>query len=202
MYRIITIERQFASGGSEIGKRLSRELDMKLYDRNILVMAAAKLEIPPSYMENLEETGPGSILLNLSRTVLGGAGLKDKEGSLPLTERLFQTEKDILQNIIQTENCIIIGRAASFLLKDRPDCLRVFIHAGLESRRQRALEHEGCQESNVDSVLRKNDKRRQGFYEYHTAQKWGNPENFDLCLDSSRLGIERCIEIIKTAVNS
>lgn len=200
MYRIITIEREFASGGSEIGKRLARELNMKLYDRNILVMAAAKLEIPPSYMENLEETGPGSILFNLSRTVLGGPGRKD--GSLPLTERLFHAEKDILEDIVQTESCVIIGRAAGFLLKDRPDCLRVFVHAGLASRRQRALEHEGCQEANVDAVLRKNDKRRQTFYEYHTSEKWGSPENFDLCLDSSRLGIERCVEILKATVQS
>ena len=198
MYRIITIERQYASGGSEIGHKLANTLGMTLYDRNILSMAAARLDIPPSYMENLEETGPGSILLNLSRTALGGTNRGDDK--LPLAEKLFLMEKEIVTEIVGKEPCIIIGRAAGYLLKDYPDCLRVFIYAEQENRLQRAIEREGIQSNEAEAVLHKNDKRRKSFYEYHTSQTWGDPSCFDLSLNSSTLGIETCVHIIQTAV--
>lgn len=200
MYRIITIEREYASGGSEIGKRLAKELDCKLYDRNILVMAAARLEIPPAYMENLEETGPGSILFNLSRTVLGGSGRKEE--NTPLAERLFLAEKDIVEEIVQSDRCIIIGRAAGYLLREHEDCLRIFIHADRENRIKRAIEREGCKPEEAEAVLKKNDKRRRSFYEYHTSLTWGNREDFDLCLNSSRLGIEKCVSILRDAAQN
>ncbi|NLL78667.1 MAG: cytidylate kinase-like family protein [Clostridiales bacterium] len=200
MYRIITIEREYASGGSEIGKQLAKELNCTLYDRNILVMAAARLEIPPSYMENLEETGPGTILFNLSRTVLGGS--IRKEDNIPLAERLFLAEKEIVEEIVQKECCIIIGRAAGYLLKDHKDCLRIFIHADHDCRLKRAIEREGCAPADAEAVLKKNDKRRRSFYEYHTSLTWGNRADFDLCLNSSRLGIGKCVDIIREAVQT
>lgn len=199
MYHNITIERQYASGGNEIGKLLAQELGYRFYDRNILIKAAAELGIPPVYIENLEETGPGSIIFNLSQTALGGAASKKEESKLPLAQRLFLTEKRIVEQLVEEENCVIVGRAAGYILKERTDTLNVFIHADTAKRLERAVRREGVGEAEAEAVLKKNDRRRKGFYEYHTSRAWGSPESFDLCLDSGSLGISACVSILKTA---
>lgn len=197
MYRIVTIERQYASGGNEIGKRLAEELGYKLYDRNLLMEAAKNLGTPAIYIENLEETGSGGFLYNLSRTPLGGGGDKT---DLPLAEKLFAEEKRIIEKRAEEGNCVIVGRAAGYILKDREDCLRVFIHADREKRIKRAVEREGVGQSEVEAALKKNDKRRSGFYDSVTEWKWGSPEYFEICLDSGKLGTETCVKVLKSAV--
>lgn len=198
MYRIITIERSYASGGNEIGKRLAKELGYQLYDRNILLKAAKNLGTPPMYIENLEETSSGSFIFNLSKTHLGG---KANEKALPLAEQLFEEEKNIIQAAADEGGCVIIGRAAGYILKDREDCLRVFIHADEKKRIQRAIERENIKESEAEAVLRKFDKRRNGFYNSVTNWKWGDPRYFELCLDSGKLGMDLCVKLLKESVD-
>ena len=140
MYKIITMEREYASGGNEIGRRVAKKLGIELYDRNILIEAAKRLEIPAIYVEQLEETAPGSIIFNLSKTALGG-GHKDSS-NLPMAERLFLEEKKIIEEIVEKQDCVIVGRCASYILKDRPDCLKVFVHADKQYRLKRAIETE------------------------------------------------------------
>ena len=198
MYRIITIERSYASGGNEIGKRLAKELGYQLYDRNILLKAAKNLGTPPMYIENLEETSSGSFIFNLSKTHLGG---KENEKALPLAEQLFEEEKNIIQAAADEGGCVIIGRAAGYILKDREDCLRVFIHADEKKRVQRAIERENIKESEAEAVLKKFDKRRNGFYNSVTNWKWGDPRYFELCLDSGKLGMDLCVKLLKESVD-
>lgn len=196
MYRIITIERQFASGGNQIGRMLAKELGYELYDRNILTEAAKKLEIPPIYIENLEETSSGGFLFNLSKTPLGGIAGKD----LPMTEKLFLEEKNIIERIAQQGGCVIVGRAAGYILRERADCLRVFIHADKQVRIRRAVEQEGVKAQEAEAALKKNDKRRSGFYNSVTNWEWGNPEFFECCLNSGRLGIDLCTHLLAETV--
>lgn len=197
MYNIITIERQYASGGNETGKKLADELGYKLYDRNILMEAAKNLKIPAIHIENLEETSSGSFLFNLSKTPLGGnSGGKD----LPLTDKLFLEEKRIIEKLAEEGNCVIVGRAAGYILRDYDNCLRVFIHADKEKRIKRAVEREGIKESETEAALRKNDKRRSGFYNSVTEWEWGNPKFFELCLDSGKLGVNLCASLLAEAV--
>lgn len=198
MYRIITIERQYASGGNEIGKRLAKELGYKLYDRNLLMEAAKNLGTPAIYIENLEETSSGGFLFNLSKTALGGGDRK----SLPLAEKLYEEEKRIIEKQAEEGSCVIVGRAAGYILKDRTDCLRVFIHADREKRTARAIEREGVKASEAETVLKKNDKRRSGFYDSVTEWRWGNPAYFEVCLDSGKLGIEPCVSMLLEAVKN
>lgn len=197
MYRIITIERQFASGGNEIGKRLAAELGYKLYDRNLLMEAARNLGTPAIYIENLEETSSGSFLYNLSRTPLGGGS---DRGDLPLAEKLFEEEKRIIEKTATGGNCVIVGRAAGYILRDRADCLRVYIHSDKEKRIKRAIEREGIKPEEAEQILKKNDKRRSGFYESVTKWQWGSPEFFQICLDSGKLGIDLCTSILLETV--
>ena len=194
MYKFITMEREFASGGNEIGRRVAKKLGIALYDRNILVEAAKRLEISPVYIGDLEETAPGSIIFNLSKTAMGGS--KKDNPNLPMTEKLFLEEKKIIEEIVEKEECVIVGRCASFILKDRTNCLKVFIHADKDYRINRAVETEKIAQAEAKDFLRKSDKRRSSFYNTHTGWKWGDMSKFDLCLNSQSLGLDRCVDIL------
>ena len=197
MYNIITIERRYASGGNEIGKRLAQALGYKLYDHNILLEAAQRLDIPFFKIESLEESSSGNVLLNLSRTPLGGlSGNKD----LPLADKLFLEEKRIIEEAAEEGNCVIVGRASGYILREKENSLRVFIYADHDKRVQRAIEREGIQKAEAENALKKNDKRRSGFYQSVTDWEWGNPKYYELYMDSGKLGMELCIRLLAAAV--
>lgn len=200
MYQFITIERQYCSGGNEIGRRLAKALDYKLYDHNILVMAAQRLDISPVYISDLEETSPNSIIFNLAQTPLGGTMRYDN--NMPLVDRLFYEEKQLIEEATAKSPCVIVGRCAGYILKDRPECLKVFIHADTDWRIKRAETSEKLSRDDAIKTLKKTDKRRSGFYTTHSGCKWGDSANFDVCLNSSVLGIERCAEILAGIVKS
>ena len=196
MYRIITIERPYASGGSEIGKNLSEILGYKLYDRNLLTEAAKNLDIPQIHISNLDETSSGSFIFNLSRTAKGIAD----EKSLPMAEKLFAEEKRIIEKAADEGGCIFIGRAAGYILRDRKDCLHAFVHAEKNFRMQRAIERGGINPAEAEATIRKVDKRRKSFYDSITEWTWGDPKFFEVCLDSSKLGIELSTKLLAEAV--
>ena len=196
MYHIITIERPYASGGHEIGQKLAETLGYRLFDRNILTEAAKNLDMPPIFINNLDETSSGSFILNLSKTTKGNVN----ENYLPMAEKLFAEEKRIIEKAADEGGCVIVGRAAGYILRDRKDCLRVFVHADKEFRIQRAIEKEGLDRAGAENTIKKIDKRRKGFYDSVTEWKWGNPEFFEICLDSSKLGIELCTKLLAEAV--
>lgn len=194
MYKFITMEREFASGGNEIGRKVAKNLGIELYDRNILVETAKRLEISPFYLEDLEETAPGSIIFNLSKTAMGGS--KKDNPNLSMAEKLFLEEKKIIEEIVKKQDCVIVGRCGSFILKDRADCLKVFVRADKDFRIARAIETEKIAEAEVKDFLKKSDKRRSSFYNTHTGWKWGDMSKFDLCMDSQRLGLDACVDIL------
>lgn len=196
MYNIIAIEREFASGGNEIGEKLAKKLGYSFYNSNILLEAAKKLGIARTYIQDLEETAPGSVIYNLSATPLSGTNHKN---NLPLSEQLFLTEKEIIEEKAKNGKCVIIGRCASQMFADDPNCLSVFVRADDKFRLKRAVEHEKVDADKAEQVLKKTDKRRKGFFNTHTKKEWGDIENYDICLDSSALGIERCVEILAEA---
>lgn len=196
MYKIITIEREFCSGGNEIGRMLSKATGYPIYDRNILVEAAKHLEIPLRYIEDLEETNPGSIIFNLSNTALGGHSTK----KLPLAEQLFQEEQTIIESLAEKGSCIIVGRCGSEILKSHRDSLSIFVYADKAFRMERALKVERIPEKELRETLAKVDRRRSSFYTAYTALEWGDPHNFDLCLDSSALGLDHCVKMINSVI--
>lgn len=199
MYHIITIERSYGSGGNEIGKKLAAKLGYKLYDRNILIEAAQNLDIPPMYIENLEESSSGSLIFNLSKSY---SKVSANEKSLPMAEKLFAEEKRIIEKAAEEGGCVIVGRAAGYILKEREDCLRVFVHGDREKRIHRAMEKENMSQAEAEAAMKKFDKRRRGFYNSTTKWEWGNPEYFELCLDSGKLGIDMCVELLSGVVSA
>ena len=197
MYNIVTIERKYASGGNEIGKRLAKELGYKLYDRNILLEAAKNLKIPSFQIAGLDESSPGGVLFNLSKTSLGG-GSKE----LSMADKLFLEEERIIGEAADAGNCIIVGRAAGYILREREKSLRVFIHASDDKRLKRAMEKEGFNEAEAKNALKKNDKRRSGFYRSLTDWEWGNPKYYELYMDSGKLGMDLCVKLLAEAVKA
>ena len=196
MYHIITIERPYASGGSEIGQKLAEALGYKLFDWNILTEAAKSMGIPQIYLNSLDEVSSGSFIFNLSKTARGNTDKK----SLPMAEKLFAMEKRIIEKAADEGECVIVGRAAGYILRNRKDCLRVFLHADYESRIQRVIKKVGLTRAEAVNNIRKIDKHRKSFYDSVTEWKWGNLEFFDVCLASDKLGIEYCIKLLTEAV--
>lgn len=196
MYNIITIERPYASGGSEIGQKLSEVLGYKLYDRNLLTEAAKNLDIPQIHISNLDETSSGSFIFNLSKTAKGTAN----EKYLPMAEKLFAEEKRIIEKAADEGECIFIGRAAGYILRDRKDCLHAFVHADKKFRMQRAIERGGIDPADAENTIKKVDKRRKSFYDSITEWRWGDPKFFEICLDSSKLGVDLCTKLLAETV--
>ena len=186
-YHIITIEREYASGGSEIGTRVGLQLDIPCYGKEVLERAAEKMNTVPERLVQLEETTSNSLLYSLgmaNRIALGERDGLSEEGALYVTEE-----------------SVIVGRCAGWILRDRKDVLRVFIHADKEFRRKRARTCYGIEEAKVDNVLKRFDRRRANFYSANTCMHWDDKKGYHLVLDSSQLGIPACVDLIcRTAV--
>lgn len=200
MYHILAMEREFATGGNEIGRRISKELGIPLYDRNILIEAAKHLDLQPKNVEDLEETAPGSIIFNLSQKIGGNLNSSSKSplsaSNLPLSVKLFMEEKRIIESKVAEGDCVIIGRCASDIFRDRDDCLKVFIYANNDFRLKRTIETEKVPKEDASARIKKMDKKRRDFFHTHTSKDWSDPKNYDICLDSGVLGIDKCVEIL------
>ncbi|MDY5122155.1 MAG: cytidylate kinase-like family protein [Treponema porcinum] len=190
-FKIIAISRQFGSGGRTIGKLLSEQLDIPLYDREIISHVAKESGFAESYIEEKGEYGSSDKAsgMFINRSCYTSASNED-------TIWNFQTK--FITEHAEKEPCIIIGRCADYILRDRPDVLRVFIHADMEERIKRITEVYKINDSAPEKLLHQKDKRRAAYYQFYTDIKWGDTKNFHITLDSSAFGIEKCVEILKT----
>lgn len=195
-YNIVTIERQFASGGREIGRLLAKKLDFKFHNENIIEMTAAKLGITVQEAADAEEVNSSSLLYYLA---LASAENPMFDG-LQLSQRMYVEESAIIKDLALREPCVIVGRSAGQILSERKDCLNVFVYADEKSRIARAVNEYGVREKDALSVLYKNDKRRRSFYNAHNIKKWDCMETYDLCLNSG-IGIEFCAQMIAGAIS-
>lgn len=191
--RIITIERQFASGGLEIGQQVSKLLDIPIYNKEILEKASEKMNISEEYLESSEESASASLLMSLSMAM---NGMGNAYENIPLPDKLFFAESEIIRNLAKTESCIIVGRCADYILREREDCLKVFIYADTEYRIKRAVDTYNISEKEASAYVKRNDKRRSGFYTFNSGNKWGVKENYHICLNSGQLGIKTCADVI------
>ena len=192
-YHIITIEREYASGGSEIGTRVGLQLDIPCYGKEVLERAAEKMNTVPERLVQLEETTSNSLLYSLgmaNRIALGERDGLSEEGAL------YVTEESVIWEMALQGPCVIVGRCAGWILRDREDVLRVFIHADKEFRKKRARMCYGIEEAKVDNILKRFDRRRANFYRANTCMHWDDKKGYHLVLDSSQLGISACADLI------
>lgn len=194
--KIITIERQYATGGKKIAKMVAEKLGIPYYNNHILELAGEKIGLPADYLMEIEETTSGSLLFSLAMAATANAtGVT----LMSLSQQLFLAEEEIINELVKQGPCVIVGRCAGHILRDREDCLNVFIYGDREKRIDRALNVYNVPRNEVESMIRKMDKRRANFYNTSVQKKWGERDNYHLCLDGSTLGLEKCAEIIAEA---
>ena len=198
-YRYVTLEREYASGGAQVGRLVGQALGMPVYGREILEMAAQEGGTTPEYMEHLEETDTNSLLYSLV------AMAKTTQGQLPQisqTDQLNLLESQIIQRLAQEGPCVLVGRCAGWVLRERQDVLQVFVHADRETRLRRAQEEYGVSPDKAPAVLHRYDHRRSNFYHANTGRSWSRREGYHLVLDSGLLGVELCARIVEGAVRA
>ena len=189
-HRIITIGREFGSGGRTIVREVGKRLGIPCYDQEIINKMAEESGFTKEYVENESE--------NASRRSWAGASFNmDQFVSFPSNQdRLWAIQHRIISEIGEKENCVIVGRCADTILDGQADLLKVFIHADFDARARRIVEKYGETEVPTEKRLREKDKRRALYYQLYTDKKWGAVENYHVILDSSVLGIEKCVDII------
>mgnify|MGYP005924525805 CR=1 FL=1 len=194
-HRIITIEREYASGGREIGEMIAERLGIPCYNREILQMASERCNVSMEYLETAEEAAPKSFLYTL---MLTSSPTRTIEENLPLSDKVYIIETNIIRELAEKEPCVIVGRCADFILQDRTDCLKVFVHADMKFRADRIVRVYGEREKSPEVRLKEKDKRRAAYYRFYTDMNWGNAANYHIALDSGVIGIEKCAELIES----
>ncbi len=193
---IITIERQYGSGGSIIGKLAAEKLGVNFYNRQILEMAAERCGIAPEYLESAEENVPTSFLYSL---LLSANPAHTMEDNLPLSDKVFLMESRIITEISEREpSFVLAGRCGNYILEEK-GCFSVFICAPTDYRVKRAVNEYGIPQNKAESILKKSDKRRETFYNVNTGRSWQDKDQYALCLNSAELGDELCAELIVRA---
>lgn len=196
---IITIGRQFGSGGREIGKRLSEVLDIPFYDKELLTEAAKESGYSEELFHQRDEQKTGSLLFSLS-TGAYPLGNPSYYYDLPLDDKLFLAQIDVMKKLAAKGSCVIIGRCAEYILREDPGVITVFIHADLSSRIARISRLYSLTPQKAESMINKTDKKRAQYHNYYSTDKWGDARAYQLCLDSGAVGTANCVELIRQLV--
>ena len=194
---IITIARQYGSGGREIGERVAEILDIPMYDKELIKDAAAKGSLNEEVLRTTDESAANSLLYTLAMgsNVLGATmqfGYK-----MPLNDKLFILQSEVIREYAAAGSCVIIGRCADYVLRAEENVLKIVIYSDIETREKRIRErYPDIKSSQVLDVINKTDKRRASYYNFYTGNKWGKYDNYDLAINAATFGIEKTAELI------
>ena len=191
--RIITISREFGSGGHFIGEEVAKKLGIAYYDKNIINEIAEKSGLSPEYIQENAELSPKK---GLFAYAFAGRDITGKS----VEDMVYEAQRKVILELADKESCVIIGRNADYILKDRDDVLNVFIHGDTPEKIQRITRLYNVEEQKVVKMMVDIDKRRMANYNFYTNQKWGKASNYTLCLNSSKLGYDRCEKIIMECI--
>lgn len=194
---VITIARQYGSGGKTIGEMLAKELGFECYSREILKLASDESGINEQLFAKADEKLK-SRLFKISKKVYDGGLISPESDGFVSDDNLFNYQAKIIKDLADTENCVIVGRCADFVLKDYDNVVSVFVHASKEFNLDRAMEHNSMSVKEMQKFIEKTDKYRGDYYKYYTGHEWDDAKNYDLCLNSGKLGFEGCVEAIKS----
>lgn len=185
--RVITISREFGSGGRTIGKKVAEQLGIPCYDSELIQKIAEESGFDAKFVQEAGEYAPGGFLSNLSSRIFGPTN----------EDYLWKIQYQIISRLAGQGPCVIVGRCADYILRDKADCLRVFIHADAQFRARRIVQEYGERAESPEQRLRDKDKRRAAYHRFYTNMKWGHAQNYDMTLNSGTLGIDKCVEIIR-----
>ena len=198
---VITIGRECGSGGRLIGNRLAEKLNIKCYDKELLTLAAKKSGLCEEIFESHDEKPTSSFLYSLVMDTYSfgysSAGFTD----MPMNHKIFLAQFEAIKKLASEGPCVMVGRCADYALADNPDCFSVFVHANLDWRINRISQKYNKNAKEAKDMINKTDKSRSSYYNYYTNKKWGSADSYNLCLDSSKLGIDGTAKAIIEAIH-
>lgn len=192
MQKVVTISRQFGSGGREIGRKLADELGFAFYDNELITLAAKESGFAEEIFRNIEERPTKSFLFSM--TMVGGN--VNIPSGMSLNDEVFMIQSDIIRQVAEKGACVIIGRCADYILNDNPEKISIFIHSNIKDRVNRAVSKYSIPNIKPEAEILRRDKKRAVYYNYYTDLKWGDAANYDLSLNSS-VGVDKTVSVIK-----
>ncbi|MDD3361562.1 MAG: cytidylate kinase-like family protein [Hespellia sp.] len=192
---VITIGREFGSGGHEIAEKLAEKLNIKCYDKEILAESAKKSGFREQVFEENDEKTKNSLIYSIV------TGISNYTNSQPLSVQLFLDQFHTIKEIADKESCVMVGRCSDYVLRERDDTINVFAHAPMDARMKRICQRYDVTENKAEEMIEKQDKTRASYYNYYTNQKWGEAKYYDLSFDTSKTGIDGAIQLIMEYVN-
>lgn len=198
---IITIGRQFGSGGHEIAQGLAEQLSISFYDKEIIVEAAKKSGLNENLFKHAEEQTVSSFLYSVALGAYTPANSLTGMPYMNINETIFQEQSKVISDLASRGSCVIVGRCADYILKDRPECYRIFMYADMPARVERIQKLYQLDAKKAEDLIVKTDKKRANFYHYYTGQKWNDLQNYDLCINSAKVGVSGAIETILSYIS-
>lgn len=200
---IITIGRQFGSGGRDIGKRVAEEFGIPFYDKELVEIAAKNTNLNEEAIKDVDERATSSFLYSLAA---GNFSLRGMNAPLyyemPINDKLFIAQSEVIKDIASKGACVIVGRCADYVLEDTPfKCVNIFVYAPVAFRTKRVMEALALPENKARERVLKTEKQRRTYYNYYTSREWGKMENYDLCINTGAVGIDGAVELVKDFVN-
>ncbi len=196
MNTVITIGRQFGSAGREIGKMVAEYFDIKFYDRDLLTRAAKESGFCEEMIQNHDERPTNSFLYNLVMDTYSFGYNNSSFVDMPISHKVFLAQFDTIKKIAEEGPCVIVGRCADYALADRSNVVDIFIYGNEECKIKRIMEKYELTENKARDMIIKKDKQHQSYYNYYSSKKWGRADSYDLCINSSVLGVEGTVKLI------
>lgn len=193
---VITIARQFGSGGREVAQKTAGLLGIKFYDKELIALAAKESGLSESIFEGLDEKPTTSFLYSLVMGVQSGHGAYLRYGDVLNSDNVFRIQSQVIKNLAEDQSCIITGRCSDYILREHNRLITVFIHADLDYRIERVMNLYNLKEKEARNIITKTDKRRSNFYNFYTNKIWGNIDNYNLALDTSKISQEDAAQLI------
>ena len=199
MSRIITVGRQYGSGGREIGKKIADQLGIPFYDKELVEMAAKKSNISNEAVKEIDERATNSLLYSI---VTGSFGMKGLNAPLfyemPMNDKFFIAQSEVIKEVAHQGDCVIVGRCADYVLEheENVDVLSLFLYASLDFRTLRVASDLNLTVHHAKDYIQKTDKQRRTYYDYYTSREWGKMSNYDLCINTEKIGIDKTAELV------
>lgn len=202
MLPVITISRQFGSGGHEVGERLARELGVPFYDKALIAMAAKQSGLSEEVFANADEKATSSLLYSMVMGSYSFGARVPGINEMPINDKLFIIQSDIIKKAAAEGPCVVIGRCADYILREHENCLNVFIHANKEERVRRSIAKKDCEERKASDFVTKKDKQRANYYNFYSNKRWDDLQNYDITIDTSRFTIDQAVALLIDAAHN
>ena len=202
MNKVVTISRQYASGGREVAEKLAHEYGIPFYDRALIAKAAKESGFAEAAFDNVEMKATNSLLYSIAMGMNAYGSPDLGYTHLSLDDRIYIAQSDIIRKVADEGPCIIVGRCADYVLRERKDVVNIFIWSSIPFRIKRAIERDGVEEDKAEETIVRMDKRRANYYNYHAIEKWGVVTNYHLSIQNDFRGVDKTVEVIKQFINS